>query len=208
MTEPQPAGPSYHVERMPLSKLITMGNPDNPKDHDTENIARSIRRFGFVQMPTLDERTQTLVAGHGRVAALHLLRTQLEEGDPPPANITVDKDEWLVPVLRGIAFANKTERDAYLIADNQHTISGGWNDAKLRTVLRRMRDDRPSSIGFGENELKRLLDRTKERGKAARERLSAGLAFKLVVTCEGEADQATLMDRLEAEGYKCSPLIS
>lgn len=204
-----PTPPATYLERMALRKLLTLSHPDNPKAHDIDDIARSVRRFGFVAVPTLDEATQTIVAGHGRIKALAQLQSESEEGDELPTNITLGADgDWLVPVLRGMTFATKFERDAYLIADNQHTISSGWDDAKLRTMLRRLKDQRPSSIGFRENQMKRFLDHTSARGKAAKERVSAGLKFKVVVACKGETDQAALMERLEAEGYTCSPLIS
>ena len=35
-----------------------------------------------------------------------------------------------------------------------------------------------------------------------------GLAFRVIVECESEEHQTELLDRFEAEGLKCKPLIS
>jgi hypothetical protein len=130
------------IEYMPLSQLERW--PRNPKKHADAIITSSIERFGFVQPLLIDENTKRLVAGHGRLETLLSLK---QRGGAPPERI-VDKDgEWLVPVLRGVGFESEKEAEAYLIADNQTTILGGWDDKALQTILEGHTNDL-SGMGF------------------------------------------------------------
>ncbi|WP_244501400.1 ParB/Srx family N-terminal domain-containing protein [Sphingomonas gellani] len=74
----------------------------NPRTHSKaqiEQICRSIERFGFTN-PVLIDGTNTIIAGHGRVAAARLLKLER------------------VPVLR-LEHLSEAERRAYVIADNR-----------------------------------------------------------------------------------------
>lgn len=128
-----------------LDELVNMAHADNPKEHDIDALITSIQRFGFVAPPTIDEATSTLVAGHGRVLALVQMRAK---GLPPPTGVDA---KWRVPVVRGIAFRSKAERDAYLIADNQHVMAGGWDLDKLMGMLGSLDDF--GGLGFSTAEL-------------------------------------------------------
>lgn len=108
--------------------------PRNPKLHDDSAIERSLSRHGFVAPLVLDERTQKLVAGHGRLTALESLRAA---GAPPPTRVRVDgKGRWCVPVVRGVAFGSAEEAEAYLLADNRLVEAGGWDQDLLREIVR------------------------------------------------------------------------
>jgi hypothetical protein len=51
------------------------------------------------------------------------------QGNEAPANVQTNAaGEWLVPVVRGVAFNSDAEIEAYLVADNRLTILGGWNE--------------------------------------------------------------------------------
>jgi hypothetical protein len=120
------------IEYVALSDLKR--HPRNPKDHDIGAISRSVNRFGFTAPVIIDERTGYLAAGHGRIDTLAQLKAQ---GKEPPANVqTQDFDgDWLVPVVRGVAFNSDAEIEAYLVADNRLTILGGWNEPELAGLL-------------------------------------------------------------------------
>lgn len=125
----------YRLERVALEDVARW--PRNPKRHDEPGIEASIKRFGFVQPVTLDEKTNRLVAGHGRLEALERMRA---EGDAPPKNIAVDgKGRWLVPVIRGVSFESEDEAEAYLVADNRLGEAGGWDEEKLKEILKGLR---------------------------------------------------------------------
>lgn len=111
--------------------------PRNAKDHELPEIAASMGRFGFVSPLILDERTGCLVAGHGR---LDTLLSLYERGEDPPKRVKVQKGRggllrWRVPVLRGISFANDEEAEAYVLADNQLVIAGGYNPELLPQMV-------------------------------------------------------------------------
>lgn len=143
------------IEPMPLSTLLEMAHKRNPKEHDVPALVSSFARFGFVAMPTIDEATQIMVAGHGRCEALAAMKAG---GTPPPRGVECALDgEWWVPVVRGIGFASEAERDAYVIADNQHTIHGGWNLDRLSTMLDEVRSVGFDGMGFNAVDLDSLL---------------------------------------------------
>lgn len=105
----------------------------NAKMHDLGAIQASMQRFGFTQPPFVDERTQLLVAGHGRQEALIGLK-QLGHG--PPRGILIDDDgEWLVPLVRGWASRDDAEAEAYNLADNLLNEAGGWFRKTLAEMM-------------------------------------------------------------------------
>jgi DNA modification methylase len=132
---PGPTDP-LRVEYVPLSGLKPAKR--NPKRHETGALISSMERFGYVAPMILNERTGRLVAGHGRLESLRRAKT---EGKEPPERVRVQNGEWLVPVLRGVSFENDSEAQAYVLADNQTTILGGWNDAELNEILEQLSVD-------------------------------------------------------------------
>jgi hypothetical protein len=76
--------PAMRIEMMPLSQLLKMRHPKNPKDHAIPDLVASFVRFGFKAAPTIDEPTQVLVAGHGRCEALEHMRATAM---PPPDGV-------------------------------------------------------------------------------------------------------------------------
>jgi len=121
------------IEYIPLKTL--QKNARNPKSHDLGSINLSVSRFGFVAPIILDERTQTVVAGHGRIDTLLDMQRQKQE---PPERVIAQNGDWLVPVVRGVTFDSEEARDAYTVADNRTTILGGWNDEQLAEVLQEL----------------------------------------------------------------------
>lgn len=128
---PAPESGEIRVEYTPLSELKRA--PRNPKLHALDEIGKSMQRFGYVDPLIVDDATGTLVAGHGRMDELELLKAT---GQEAPARIRVREDgEWLVPVVRGVAFADQKEAEAYLMADNRLVELGGWDDAGVSKIL-------------------------------------------------------------------------
>lgn len=105
----------------------------NPKRHDLERIKASIRRHGFVTPLVVNEKTERLVAGHGRLAAL---LEMLAEAEERPARIVLGAmAEWMVPVIE-VPFETEAEAEAYLLADNRIVELGGWDQDALQAMLR------------------------------------------------------------------------
>jgi DNA modification methylase len=120
----------YRLEYVPLAELQRW--PRNPKKHDEKGIDESLERFGFVNPLVVDETSGKLVAGHGRLEALERRRVS---GKEPPLRVAKRGKEWLVPVLRGIAFKDMTEAESFLLADNKLVENGGWDEEMTATIL-------------------------------------------------------------------------
>lgn len=144
---------AHAIKMVPLDELVP--HPDNPKAHDVDLIRDSIRRFGFGSPVLVCDRTGYLAAGHGRRSALLAERGN---GNPAPSGVRVQKDVWLVPVVTGWSSADDEELLAYLLADNQTSASGGWDDRGLLSILSRIElSPGLAGVGFGKADLDRLM---------------------------------------------------
>lgn len=118
--------------------------PNNPNSHSAEQvdqIAASIRRFGFV-VPVLATSDGEIIAGEGRWRAAR--RLGLAE----------------VPTIAA-DHLSAAERAAYLVADNKLAEGSTWDDARLGELMRELQAsqfvDLPV-IGFDADELAALLE--------------------------------------------------
>lgn len=148
---------TLHIEYMPLTDLISRLDEANPKDHDLGALHTSMDKFGYVEIPVLNEATGKLVAGHGRIETL---MQKKQSHMPAPARIDVRNDDWYVPVQRGVAFKNEREARAYLIASNRLTVLGGWHEAELAALLESLRSEDESlmhAAGYSDEDLEGLL---------------------------------------------------
>lgn len=142
------------IEYLPLEDIQSAAR--NPKNHAETDLDKSVGRFGYTEPLLLDERTGRLVAGHGRLAALQRIRAK---GEAPPDGVQAEGGAWLVPVVRGWASRSDQEAEAYLLASNQLTIAGGWDDDALEAMLRELHAaDALDGVGWAPDELEKLLD--------------------------------------------------
>lgn len=136
----------------------------NAKGHDAKGIKSSVKRFGVIEVITMDERTLRLVSGHGRLDELQRAEAKKEK---VPDGIEVDADgEWTAPVVRGWRSKNDDEAIAAGIAINQLTIAGGWNITDLSAQLAELQQ-RPSGLsgtGFNRADLDAMLARIEADG--------------------------------------------
>ena len=132
--------------------------PRNPKDHDLHEIRKSFTRFGFIKPVLIDEGTGKLVAGHGRLDTLRLLK---DHQAPAPRGVRIEEDRWLVPVLRGVKFTDPAEAEAYLLADNRIGQLGGWKKDVLDIMIEEMADvdGLLEGTGFEEAGIESILER-------------------------------------------------
>ena len=117
------------IEYMDIRALVP--DPDNPKDHDVGAIDESVNVFGFVNPMGINEESGLVIFGHGRLK--DLLGKQ-DRGERPPGNVRLEDGRWLAPVVRGVHL-DAEKAKAYVIADNQLTFLGGWNEPKLLANL-------------------------------------------------------------------------
>lgn len=143
------------IEYVPLSELQRW--PRNPKDHDLGELHQSIERFGYINPILVDERTEQLVAGHGRLDALQQMKAS---GSSAPKRVRVEGGEWFVPVIRGVEFNSDAEAEAYQLADNRLTELGGWIEEDLAGVLSDLAaegEEMLTGVGWGLNDIDELL---------------------------------------------------
>tara|TARA_Y100000004_G_scaffold71709_1_gene80588 strand:+ start:2242 stop:2913 length:672 start_codon:yes stop_codon:yes gene_type:complete len=130
-----------------------IGADNNPKDHDLGVLYQSMKRFGFTNPIIMNESTGKLLAGHGRLQTLKMLR---DNGEKAPDRIQVEVDTgdknieyWYVPVLYGVSIDNVSEAQAYLIADNRLTELGGWKPMDLMDSLTEILEETGNLDGTG-----------------------------------------------------------
>lgn len=114
----------YRIEHLHVATLHAWeNNARTHSDEQIEQIARSIREYGWTNPVLIDEHDQ-IIAGHGRVAAARRLGIHT------------------VPCLR-LDFMDAAQKRAYVIADNQLALKAGWDFDLLRLELGDLRD-----VGF------------------------------------------------------------
>lgn len=107
------------IEDHPIAQLVPFSNNARTHSkHQTRQIADSIRAFGFTNPVLIDERN-TIVAGHGRVAAAKLLGFDS------------------VPTIR-IDHLTQDQIRAYVLADNKLAENAGWDQAILAIELQHL----------------------------------------------------------------------
>ena len=108
--------PPLIIEHLPLPDLDTWQR--NARTHSKKQIrqiADSIRSFGFTN-PVLIDVENTILAGHGRVAAAKLLG--------------LDR----VPCVR-LEHMTPEQKRAYVLADNKLALNAGWDEQLLAEEL-------------------------------------------------------------------------
>jgi len=131
---------SYGIERVDVSTLTSFsGNPRTHSDAQIDQIAASIREFGWTN-PILVDANGVIIAGHGRLAAASKLG--LEQ----------------VPVIR-LGHLSDAQRKALVIADNQLALNAGWDDAALSDLIQELDTEKfdLELLGFLSEDLDRYL---------------------------------------------------
>jgi ParB-like nuclease family protein len=129
--------PADRVSRRPLGDLLPSAR--NARIHtgqQIEQIAASIREFGFTVPILVDEKGE-VIAGHGRLMAAQM----------------IGLDE--VPVMTARGWTASQVR-AYRLADNQLALNAAWDTTLLAAELR----DLPgleSLIGFSSDQIAELF---------------------------------------------------
>lgn len=120
----------------PIGELIPYArNSRTHSDVQVAQIAASIKEFGFTN-PVLIDEDGGIIAGHGRVLAARKL----------------SMDEVPTIALEGLT---KTQRQAYVIADNKLALNAGWDDELLAVEIEELTGEGfdISLLGFDDDEL-------------------------------------------------------
>ncbi|MBQ6110542.1 MAG: site-specific DNA-methyltransferase [Alphaproteobacteria bacterium] len=112
----------------------------NPRTHNREQvqqIADSMRKFGWVN-PILVDENMEIIAGHGRLMAGKQLGYRQ------------------VPVAK-LCHLSEKEKLGLLVADNRITENAGWDDEKLQDILQQLHDEEfdLTVLGFTTKELEK-----------------------------------------------------
>ncbi len=133
---------NLRIEYLPPERLRPSAN--NARTHakkQLKQIARSIKRFGFVN-PILITDDFAIIAGHGRVEAAKMLGLKQ------------------VPTVR-LSNLSPADRRAYVIADNRLAELAGWDRDLLATELQGLVELQFEDLeltGFSLGEIDRVLD--------------------------------------------------
>jgi hypothetical protein len=134
----------------PLSKLV--GLPRNPKLHNLGDIHQSINRFGFVNRILINDTTNHIIAGHGRVETL---RQKKVTNQKPPIGVEVRPDDWYVPTDR--IEIPEDEEEALAIALNK-IGENEWDDVLTAQILADLAaKDNLQGTGFDGDDVDYLL---------------------------------------------------
>lgn len=177
--------------------------PRNPKDHDLHELRKSFNRWGFIKPVLIDEGTKLLVAGHGRIEALGILKAGEHD---PPKGVKVENGTWKVPVLRGVKFADQNEAEAFLLADNRLGEIGGWDQDLLTEMLGELVDVDNALDGMGYD----IVDVMEMMGEPleGEEGTSPSLGedstkeFLVIVSCESKDAQKEMYKELQGKGIE------
>jgi hypothetical protein len=179
------------VRYVPLDTLVLWDA--NPKKHDAEQLAASIRRYGFKDPPkfepSLNGGRGGIVEGNGRA---EVLRAMEEAGEEPPRGIGVDGEgAWAVPVLFGVDAPSRTEAEAYGVDHNALTLGGSglgledflqlFDEEALQGLLRDSPDATSLLVSLGGADVDALLQGPSYEPVSAEEQ--SRLDEKKMVTC-------------------------
>jgi hypothetical protein len=141
------------IEYVDLDSLSDHRAEKNAKRHRLDELDASMRRHGYAAPIMVDEGTQRIVAGHGRVDTLI---TRRAAGREAPDGVHVRDGKWLVPVVRGIAFKDSTEAMSYLLADNQIQMLAGYDWHELNEIAKVVAESPEGLVGTGFVDLKEI----------------------------------------------------
>lgn len=130
----------------------------NARTHSEEQVTRlaaSIKEFGFTN-PILLDGENGVIAGHGRLLASKKLG--LKE----------------VPCIE-LSGLTKTQKKAYILADNKLALDAGWDEELLRLEFEELREGIDLELtGFSQEEIDELLGVTDEEASPYGDSKSSG----------------------------------
>ena len=186
------------IEHLNIDDLIPYAR--NARTHSHEQVAQiaaSIREFGFTN-PVLIDATGGIIAGHGRVLGARQLGLAT------------------VPCIR-LGYLSEAQKRAYILADNQLALNGGWDEELLALELRDLKDmDYELALtGFELDDIDELLaglEATPEGQTDAdapwrQEGSQPPLYYALAALAAAPIDDANWRDYLTSDGVPSSRVI-
>jgi ParB-like chromosome segregation protein Spo0J len=191
LSELKSAWPADKIEHWAIEKLIPHArNARTHSDKQVAQLAASLKEYGFT-VPVLVDESGTLIAGHGRVLAARKLG-------------------WAeIPVVIAVNWSDAKKR-AYMIADNRLALNAGWDEEMLSVELDELKDLGVDlkSLGFEQKELNDLIGTPNEAPEDTSPQLGDALKYMVIVECDSELHQGSILEEMKAKGLKCRPSIS
>ena len=173
-----------------VNELIPyINNTRTHSDEQVQQIASSIKEFGFTNPILLDEN-DGIIAGHGRLMGAKLLNL----------------DEVPTITLKGLSEA---QIKAYIIADNKLALNAGWDEELLKVEIEDLAqmNFNLDLLGFSTDELNELEigfdDSIDDDLFEDEEDQSADDTIKLSVVCDNDTDKQQLKEELLSRGFLC-----
>lgn len=170
---------------VPVSELVPWDQNPRLNESAVDEVAKSIKRFGFASPIIARTADNMVIAGHTRLLAAKKIGLKS------------------VPVR----FMDLDLNDAQLLAlaDNKIGEIADWDETKLKDILASLDDQDLSGLGWSDDDLKSLLDNEEEQIADFSED-DLGFKYQILIEDLNEETQADLFEELEKQGYKCRPL--
>lgn len=147
---------------------------DNPNIHpefQPEQIAESIRAFGFVAPAVIWPAQNRLVAGHGRLQAMRLLvetgydfidaKGEIQHRDPEPDFTPIGAPGPGMMRVVFHDFPSESAANAYALADNEIAKAARWDEDKVKELVKGLKNDDTfdalHAIGFPHEKLSAMV---------------------------------------------------
>jgi len=188
----------------------------NPKKHDVGAMFESIMRYGLVEKPVLNEKTQKLVAGHNRIQTLQSMFAHNPSN--VPNGVRVVDGRWQTQIHRGVSFRDDNEAMAYLIDSNNIGLMGAeftaldmaklWDENVYTEILTALNEDNTLPVSSDSEDvdlLSRIINAVEEDKGVAEDNSTDGdvPVYRITVECESDEQKESLLNQLRNEGYVC-----
>lgn len=172
----------------------------NPKRHDIEEMAVSIRRHGYVDHGVLDRRTGRLLGGHGRHDALDTMQTAGENPDDwacAESHVHVDeRGDWWVPSSITTTRDDAEARHLLLVL-NTLGERAGWDPGGLARLLDQVRlESDLAGTGYDADDVVAMLAGHEDPPLPPTDELDVPARYEVVIECDSEDDQVLTLERL------------
>ena len=176
---------------------------------DVDAIRRSISRFGFNGRLAI-WKDDVIVAGNH---AWKVLAAMHADGEPPPTHVEATAAGWLVPIVDVTHLPTREEAYAYAIADNRTRDLAETDAEILAGLLQEIAEADEALVeatGHDAEDLARLLSELAEDDPLDGVDLSDRYTeqYGVVIVCESESEQASVYERMVAEGFTCKVVVT
>jgi hypothetical protein len=166
---------------------IDNNNARRHPDQSKKSILESLSRFGAGRSILLDANN-TIIAGNGVFEQAQKLGI--------PVKIIETDGNHLIAVKRKDLKTRDKKRKALALADNQIAGLSEWDEGILDKQLAELNKELRSAAGFIGKQMEEVKANIKKT------ELPQDI-YQVLCECENEAQQKTIYDLLNSEGYKC-----